>query len=191
MAIVFKMRCMTCGVELDGDDYIAHIGSNPTHIVAEVIYDDEGVTDLTQAESLTRVHNGELYAWDGTRELWLSVHRTGVAWGRSSNNVQSEWLRLTGVLSHNHKTGGFIALRNACITKISLSRTSAKGETVIYICEGTDKATEICNITGKDELSLYDDSVKGLVDEGTTMHCLHEGDRSKHPYVWVEMAWRI
>jgi hypothetical protein len=183
---------MTCNEWL-GDAPEDHLIANPTHIASEIMYDDEYyTTDTLLAEPMTRVFNGELYMYDATRQLYISVNRHQVQWGYRRNNVRNSWLRLSGALNTNSKKAGHLVAADALITKIVFSRVSG-GEATVYICKNYDKRDIVAtaSIPNK-EIYTLDITADTEIDQGETLHCYHEcRDGSSDPYVSIEYAWRI
>ena len=192
MAIVFNMRCLTCGEVLAGvGDVETHIAANPTHIVSEVVYDDSQVTPPA-SEGITFVKNNELYIYDASRERYLSVNRSNVYWGTSASKLKKSWLKFLGSLSLNHSDAGHLIKRDSVITKMLFSREASYGDASVILCRNFDREDIVCECKlDEKELTQLIDDIDIEVKAGTRLHCYHESSGgSQDPYVWIEWAWR-
>ena len=114
--------------------------------------------------------DGLLYAYDGTRNKWLSVDRNLIGWGRNSNNTTNEYLRqYNGAQSNNN---GWRMIRKGTITAITIQTNSNSSADYTVEIEKNNNTTAILTLlVANTELGKHDTTINIDFDEGDFLQC--------------------
>lgn len=188
MAAILTYQCLTCNVNLGagGADVTTHLASYPTHSIREIIYDNSETLD--SIEGTTRVSNGELYSYDESRSLWLSVSRTLVPYGIPTTNQINVYMRLWGTMTPTTVTMGYYFSTNSRIVSLAATRSAGTGTAVMSLRHYG--GAEITNYTlSAGVLSGYSLTTNVAVSAGTYLCCYLSGTAgSSYPQLVVETA---
>lgn len=140
----------------------------------------------TQGGQMFMGDDGILYAYDSTRRKWLSIDRTLIGWGRSSDNTDNEYLRqYNGALSSD---SGWRMIRDATITAIT-AQTNSATSWVLEIRKNDDP-TNILTLALNLEEGNHNNSVNVDVSEGDYIQAFCNGSLIEHPQTLIEISWR-
>jgi hypothetical protein len=182
---------MTCNTDLgaDGASVDSHLASNPTHTVGNLIFDNSET--IATVQGITRVYNNELFAWDESRQKWLSVTRRMLMFGIPTTNQNNVYLRYFGVMTPSSNRMGYEVPSSATITKLTASRNTGTGTGIMSIREygAADLAsiTLTANVYAGSNLALNVDVTAGQNLSGY----LTGSASSSYPQLSMELAWRI
>jgi hypothetical protein len=136
--------------------------------------------------------DGLLYAYDGTRNKWLSVDRNLIGWGRNKINAGSDDPLGTQYLRQYNGApsdlNGWRMIRKGTITAITVQSNADQTYTVeIRKNDDTDIETSLAvsNDQGKHDTTINID-----FDEGDFLQCYLNGNTIDYPQVLIEIAWR-
>ena len=136
--------------------------------------------------------DGLLYAYDGTRNKWLSVDRNLIGWGRNRSNAGSDAPLLTQYLRQYNGApsdlNGWRMIRDGTITAITVQSNADQTYTVeIRKNDDTDIETSLAvsNDQGKHVTTINVD-----FDEGEFLQCYLDASAVEYPQVLIEIAWR-
>ena len=151
--------------------------------------------------------DGLLYAYDGTRNKWLSVDRNLIGWGRNSdnagltdpngtinpplNNGRAYLRQFNGAQSIN---SGWRMIRDGTITAITVQSNSNSSADYTVEIRKNDGVTAILtlpvantelgkHVTDRDEIDV--DFIAG-----DFLQCYLNGTSIAYPQVLIEIAWR-
>jgi len=189
MAVIFTYQCLTCNTNLgsDGGDISLHMSTYPTHTIREILYDDSNTLDTV--EGTTRVYNNELYSYDESRGLWLSVTRSVLGYGIPSTNQVNVYLRLWGTMTPNNVNMGYYLTESSVITSIVATRTAGTGTGIFTLMSYGGSAITTYTLNAG-VLSGYSMSVN--VQTSGLVCCYLSGTTgSSYPQLVMEVATRI
>ncbi len=131
-------------------------------------------------------NDGLLYAYDVNRNVWLSVDRKMISWGRNSTNTTNEYLRqINGALSNN---SGWRMIRNGRITAISVQGDT--NQTYTIEIRRNDTNIVLTSINVQNSQGNHDAAVNVDFEEGDFLQCYLNGNNIEYPQVLIEIAWR-
>ena len=133
--------------------------------------------------------DGLLYAYDGTRNKWLSVDRNLIGWGRNSQNTTNEYLRqYNGAQSNNN---GWRMIRKGTITAITIQTNSNSSADYTVEIRKNDSATAILTLpVAKTESGKHVTTINVDFEAGEFLQCYLNASAVAYPQVLIEIAWR-
>ena len=145
--------------------------------------------------------DGLLYAYDGTRDKWLSVDRNLIGWGRNSdnagltdpngtinpplNNGRAYLRQFNGAQSIN---SGWRMIRDGTITAITVQSNADQTYTVEI--RKNDSVNMETSLTVNNNQGNQNTAINIDFDEGDFLQCYLDGNSIDYPQVLIEIAWR-
>jgi hypothetical protein len=140
--------------------------------------------------------DGLLYAYDGTRDKWLSVDRNLIGWGRNKINAGSDDPLGTQYLRQYNGApsdlNGWRMIRKGTITAITIQTngTSDVPNYKVEIEKNNIKTAILTLLVANTELGKHDTTINIDFDEGDFLQCYLDASAVEYPQVLIEIAWR-
>jgi hypothetical protein len=191
MPSIFTHLCVSCNTDLgaSGATVESHITANPTHSVRGVLYDDTHTVSNIEGRIVTS--GNRAYAYDATRNKWLSVIRDHVMFGIPTTGQKNVYMRLWGMMTPLASSMGYIVPYNATITKLIGTRSVATNATMSVRVYGAADLASL--VIANNVLSGQDLTINADVSANTVLssYLVATGGGDSYPQLVVELAWRI